>query len=87
MAKERNIEFEQVTLQVGSTPKNIHLSLGEMKVSADFIEAELAHLRTLLSPDAPIILTFKKAYTQSGFDLEQFAKSFGIQIATGEVEQ
>ena len=87
MAKEKNIEFEQVMLMVGSAPKAIHLSLGEMKISAEFIETELAHLQTLVSSDAPVIMTFKKAYTPTGYDLEQFAKQLGIEIGNGEVEQ
>ena len=87
MAKEKNIEFEQVMLMVGSAPKAIHLSLGEMKISAEFIETELAHLQTLLSPDAPVVMTFKKAHTPTGYDLEQFAKQLGIEITNGEVEQ
>ena len=60
MAKDKNIEFEQVMLMLGSSPKAIHLSLGEMKISAEFLETELAHLQTLLSPDAPVVMTFKK---------------------------
>lgn len=87
IAKEKNIEFEQVMLMVGSAPKNVHLSLGEMKISAEFIENELAHLQTLLSPDAPVVMQFKKVYTVTGFDLEQFAKELGIEIGQGEVEQ
>ena len=87
MAKEKKIEFEQVMLMVGSAPKAINLTLGEMKISAEFIEKELAHLQTLLSPDAPVIMTFKKAYTHTGYDLEQFAKQLGIEIGNGEVEQ
>ncbi|OQB09057.1 MAG: hypothetical protein BWY21_00962 [Parcubacteria group bacterium ADurb.Bin216] len=87
IAKDKNIEFEQVTLMVGSSPKVVHLSLGEMRITAEFIEKELAHLQTLLSPEAPVILSFKKAYTPTGYDLEQFAKSLGIEIGAGEVEQ
>ena len=87
VAKAKNINFEQVTLTVGSGSKVIHLSLGEMKISAEFIEIELAHLQTLLSPDAPVIMTFKKAHMATGHDLEQFAKQLGIEIGNGEVEQ
>lgn len=87
IAKERNIEFEQVMLMVGSAPKAIHLSLGEIKINADFIENELKNLQTLLNPDAPVIMTFKKAYTATGYDLEQFSKQLGIEIGNGEVEQ
>lgn len=87
IAKEKCIEFEQVTLMVGSAPKVIHMSLGEMKITADFIETALTHLQTVLSPEAPVVMTFKKAYTQTGHDLEQFAKQLGIEIGNGEVEQ
>jgi hypothetical protein len=86
-AKEKNITFEQVTLMIGSSPKVIHLSLGEMQIDADFIEKTLSHLQTLLSPDAPVVMQFKKAYTATGYDLEQFAKSLGIEIEHGEVIQ
>jgi len=87
IAKEKNIEFEQVMLMVGSAPKAVHLSLGAMKISAEFIEAELSHLQTILEPDAPVVMTFKKAYVPTGYDLEQFAKQLGIEIGNGEVEQ
>lgn len=87
LAKEKNIEFEQVMLMVGSAPKSINLSLGEIKISAEFIEKALAHLQTLLSPDVPVIMTFKKAYMPTGYDLEQFTKHLGIEIGNGEVEQ
>ena len=87
IAKEKGIEFEQVSLMVGSAPKVIHMSLGEMKITAEFIETALTHLQTVLSPEAPVVMTFKKAYTQTGYDLEQFTKQLGIEIGNGEVEQ
>ncbi|MBP3040009.1 DUF499 domain-containing protein [Bacillaceae bacterium Marseille-Q3522] len=87
IAKEKGIEFEQVMLMVGSAPKAINLSLGEIKISADFIETALNHLQTLLNPEAPVVMSFKKAYMPTGYDLEQFAKQLGIEIGIGEVEQ
>jgi hypothetical protein len=87
LAKEKNITFEQVTLMIGSAPKVIHLSLGEMKIDAEFIEKELAHLQTLVSSEASVVMQFKKAYTPTGHDLEQFAKVLGIELANGEVIQ
>ncbi len=72
---------------VGSSPKAVHLTLGEMRISAEFIELELNHLQTILSPEAPVVMTFKKVHTSTGYDLEQFAKSLGIEINNGEVEQ
>ncbi|OQY49645.1 MAG: hypothetical protein B6230_07770 [Desulfobacteraceae bacterium 4572_89] len=87
LAKEKGVQFEMVTLQVGSAPKTAHLSMGEMKLNAEFIEKELTHLQSLMSPDAPVVFSFKKAHFATGFDLEQFAKSLGIEIQQGEVEQ
>lgn len=87
LAKEKNIKFEHVTLTVGSAPEVIHLVFGQIKTDAEFIEKELSHLQTLLSLDAPVIMTFKKAFVSSGYDLEQFTKKLGIEIGSGEVEQ
>ena len=87
MAKEKGIEFEQVMLTIGSAPKTINISLGEIRIGAEFIEEELIHFQKLVTPDAPVIMSFKKAYTSTGYDLEQFAKHLGIEIGNGEVEQ
>lgn len=87
IAKESNILFEQVMLQIGSSPKTIHLTLGEFKIDADFIEKTLSHLQTLVSSQAPVIMQFKRLHTKTGFDLEQFTKALGIEINTGEVIQ
>ena len=65
----------------------IHLSLGEMKIDAEFIEKALQHLQTLVEPDAPVVMQFKKANTLTGHDLEQFAKSLGIELVNDEVVQ
>jgi len=86
-AKNKNITFEQVTLNIGSAPKVIHLSLGEMKIDADFIEKALLHLQTLVAPEAPVVMQFKKANALTGHDLEQFAKSLGIELVNDEVIQ
>ena len=87
LAKEKDVQFEMVTLQVGSAPKIAHLSMGEMKLSAEFIEKALIHLQSLVSPEAPVVFSFKKAHFSTGFDLEQFVKELGIEIQQGEVEQ
>tara|TARA_R110002126_G_scaffold146224_22_gene292197 strand:+ start:11138 stop:14206 length:3069 start_codon:yes stop_codon:yes gene_type:complete len=87
LAKEKNIEFEQVSLNLGSAPKVIYLSLGEMRINAEFIEKTLLHFQSILSPDVPVVMSFKKVYTKTGHDLEQFTKQLGIEIGHGEVEQ
>ena len=87
IAKDKNIEFEQVNLILGSAPKVIHLTLGELKINAEFIEKTLAQLQVLLDPNAPVVMSFKKAYTPTGYDLEQFTQKLGIELGAGEVEQ
>ncbi|HHQ8912122.1 TPA: anti-phage-associated DUF499 domain-containing protein [Bacillus cereus] len=87
LAKEKGIEFEQVMLIVGSAPKVVNLSLGAIRTSAEFIETALKHFQSLLEPDTPVVMTFKRAYMPTGYDLEQFTKQLGIEIGHGEVEQ
>jgi hypothetical protein len=87
IASEKGITFEQVSLQIGSAPQVIHLSFGEIKVTPEFLEQELQHLQSLLPPDAPVIMSFKKANTPTGFDLEQFSKELGIELTSNEVIQ
>jgi predicted nuclease of predicted toxin-antitoxin system len=87
IAKEKDITFEQVTLQIGSSPKVVHLTLGEMRINAEFIENELTHLQTILTPEAPVIMSFKRVYTATGHDLEQFANALGIELKNDEIIQ
>ena len=87
IARDRHIQFEQVTLMAGSAPRVVHLTLGEMRIDAEFIEKTLNHFQALLNPEAPVVMMFKKAYAATGHDLEQFAVSLGIEIGIGEVEQ
>ena len=87
LAKDKSIEFEQVMLTIGSAPKMIQVTFGEIKISAAFIESQLNRLKELVGLEAQVLLTFKKAYTRTGYDLEQFANQLGIEIANGEVEQ
>jgi hypothetical protein len=44
-------------------------------------------LQTLFPADASIIMSFKKVHVSTGYDLEQFIKLLGIEIANGEVIQ
>jgi hypothetical protein len=87
IAKEKGIEFEKVVLSLGSAPKVIQVVFGDIKISGDFIEQELAHLQSLLSPEAPLTMTFKKAYTPTGHDLQQFAKELNIELVNGDILQ
>ncbi len=87
-AKEKGIEFENVTLMIGSSPRMISLTLGEIKVKAEFVEEELSRLQELLGDsNAPVVMGFKKAHFGTGHDLEQFVKKMGIELENDEVIQ
>ena len=66
LAKERDITFEQVLLTIGAGQQVISLSLGELKIEAEFIEKTLAHLQSLVDPNAPVVMQFKKLHTKTG---------------------
>ncbi len=87
IAKEKGIEFEKVVLSLGSAPEVIQVAFGDIKISGEFIEQELAHLQSLLSPEAPVTMTFKKAYMPTGHDLQQFAKELNIELVNGDILQ
>ena len=87
LAKEKKITFEQVMLMIGSAPQAINLALGEITITAEYLEKTLTHLQELLPSNAPVILKFKRLHAPTGFDLEQFIKTLGIEVAPGEVVQ
>jgi hypothetical protein len=87
VAKEKNIQFEQVSLVVGTGAQVANIALGEMLVDAAFIEAMLLQLQTLFPSEASVIMSFKKVHVSTGYDLEQFIKLLGIEISNGEVIQ
>ena len=87
LAKEKGITFQHVSLTLGTAPKVVHLALGDIKINAEFIEQTLMHLQSLLEPDAPLVMSFKKVNTPTGHDLEQFAKGVGIELKNEEIIQ
>jgi len=87
-AKEKGIEFENVTLTIGSSRRMISLTLGEIKVKAAFVEEELSRLQGLLEDkSAPVLMGFKKAHFATGHDLAQFIAKMGIELGNDEVIQ
>jgi hypothetical protein len=72
---------------LGTSPKVVHLSLGEMKISADYIEKTLTHFQSLFQDEIPVVMQFKKIYADTGHDLELFIKKLGIEIKQEEVSQ
>jgi len=87
LAGEKGIEFEKVTLQLGTAPKVVHLAFGDIRIKADFLQKTLEHLQSMLDPDAPLVMTFKKAHFTTGHDLEQFAKALNIELSNNHIVQ
>jgi hypothetical protein len=65
----------------------IAVSVGEILVDADFIEALLIKVLEKFTPDTPVNMTFRKGHFPSGHDLTDFASKLGIQLQEGDVEQ
>lgn len=86
-AKEKSVTFENVTLTVGQSNQMIAVSVGEILVDADFIEALLTKVLEKFTPDTPVNMTFRKGHFPSGHDLTDFASKLGIQLQEGDVEQ
>lgn len=84
LARDRNIKFEGVTLSVNTASVSITgISVGEKE-----LEEGLDYLRRIFNdPDAPVIMTFRKAYFPSGNELESFCEKVGIEIISDEVGQ
>lgn len=88
LAREKGIEFENVTLQISSpSQQQVALNIYEIKVTAGFIEDQLNKLVSLIEGDKTVIMKFKKAYVPFGSDLEIFVKTLGIEVNIGEIEQ
>ncbi len=86
-AKEKSVTFEGVTLTVGQGNQMIGVSVGDIAVDADFIEALLTKVLEKFNPDTPVTLTFRKGNFSSGHDLTDFASKLGIQLQVSDVEQ
>jgi hypothetical protein len=86
-ASEKSVSFENVLLTVGQGAQAVQVMIGEMKVSATFIEAILTTVLEQFAPMAPVSMTFRKAHFGCGHDLKHFAAKLGIALQQGEVEQ
>lgn len=86
-AKEKSVNFERVTLQIGQGSQAVSVMFGDIQIDAEYIEAVLETVLTKFDASTPITLTFAKANFHSGHDLKQFAENLGIDIKQEEVEQ
>ena len=65
----------------------IAISIGEIPVGANFIEALLVKVLERFSSDTAVTMTFRKAHFGSGHDLKNFAGKLGIELQPVDVEQ
>ncbi|PDV96873.1 anti-phage-associated DUF499 domain-containing protein [Candidatus Chloroploca asiatica] len=86
-AGEKSATFEGVVLTVGQGNQMIAVQVGEIAVSAAFIEALLLKVLEMFTPDTPITLTFRKAHFASGHDLKDFAEKLGLVLQAEDVQQ
>lgn len=85
--RQASVEFENVTLAVGNGSQIAQVMLGDIKVKSDYIEALLEKLLEQFDAQAPVTLSFRKAYFKSGHDLKQFIDKVGIDFQQTEVLQ
>jgi hypothetical protein len=84
---EKTATFEGITLTVGQGREVIAISVGELPLEAQFIEALLNKVLEKFPADTPVTMSFRKGHFMSGHDLKDFADKLGIKLQTGEVEQ
>ena len=86
-SKERGITFEVLTILIGQGTKAINIAINELQVDGSYLEKLLEAALTLLPPDTPVTLSFKKANFASGHDLERFKANVGIDVVSTDIEQ
>ena len=86
-ASDKSATFEGVTLNVGQRSQVIGITIGEIPVDANFIQALLTRVLEKFSPDTPVTMTFRKGHFLSGHDLKDFADKLGIELKASDVEQ
>lgn len=87
VAKQSNVQFEGVTINVGQGSKIANLTIGDIPVPAEYVESLLTSVLDVFEDGVPIVLIFRKAQFGSGYDLKQYATKLGLRIDEGEVVQ
>lgn len=86
-AGDKSVTFEGVMLTVGQGNQMISITVGDVSVEADFIEALLNQIIGKFPPETPVTMTFRKADFASGHDLKVFADQLNIELQIGDVVQ
>jgi hypothetical protein len=86
-AREKSISFENVMLTVGQGSQAVQVMVGDIAVTAEYLEAILTAVLEKFEPTTPVTMTFRKAQFASGHDLKHFAEALGLELQPGDVEQ
>ncbi len=87
LAAQKSILFEGVVLNVGQGSRMVNVTISEIQVDGEFLEALLKKALEKFPPDTPVTLRFKNAQFKSGHDLEEFAEDLGITLKQDEIVQ
>ncbi len=89
LGKEKSVTFEGIVLTVGQGNQVANLNIGELPVTAGFLESILESILALerFNQDTPITMSFRKAHFSSGHDLKDFAEKLEMELQPGDVEQ
>ncbi len=72
---------------VGSGTKVASITLGEVRVDAEYLDKVLESVMAKFDAQTPVTMGFRKAFFNSGHDLKQFVEALGIEVGKTEVEQ
>lgn len=87
MAATLGVRFEKLNLTMGQGSKMARLSVGEVAMEAAFVTELLTKLLEKFDVEAPVDLSFQKAYFSSGHDLQSFADKMGLPLKPEDIEQ
>jgi hypothetical protein len=87
LGREKSVEFEGLAITVGQGAQMLAISVGDLRVSAEFLEGLLNLSLSMFAPDTPITMTFRRAHFLSGHDLKDFASKLNIELHPADVEQ
>ncbi len=86
-SKERTITFEELKIAMGQHPRVVSIAINELPVDGAYIEKMLEAALTEFGADAPITLSFRKAWFASGHDLERFKTNVGVEVSDTDIDQ
>lgn len=88
LAKQKNISFEKVMLNLSFDSQSISVNFN-LKMTAEKLEEQINALRPLFPTEGSVnvTLSFRNANAYSGFDMDEFIKSLGVEVTSTEIEQ